>query len=68
MDMFLRLLLILLLVFWVVPLFRRSMPGRRRPRADAEVARDQRNRDEHLANLTRQDISDGEFEELPPEK
>jgi hypothetical protein len=66
--MFLRLLLILLLVFWVVPLFRRSVPRRRRPAPDPEVARDPRNRDEHLASLTRQDISDAEFEELPPEK
>jgi hypothetical protein len=68
MDMFLRLLLILLLVFWFVPLLRRAMSGRRRPASDAGVARGQRDRDERLASLTRQDISDADFDELPPEK
>ena len=66
--MFVRLLLVLLLVFWVVPLLRRSMT-RRRPSAPATgAARGQQDREEHLANLTRQDISDADYEELPPEK
>jgi hypothetical protein len=66
--MFFRLLLVLLLVFWVVPLVRRSMTGRRRPPSADGGERLRRERDQHLANLTRQDISDADYEELPPDK
>jgi hypothetical protein len=68
MDMFLRLLLILLLVFWFVPQLRRFISRRRRPVSEEGVDRGRRDHDERLASLTRQDISDADFEELPPEK
>ncbi len=66
--MFLRLFFVLLLVFWVVPLVKRFMTRSRRPLPDASAPRRRPERDDHLANLTRQDISDAEYEDLPPEK
>jgi hypothetical protein len=66
MDMFLRLILILLLVFWVVPLVRRSFS--RRPPGPGAGVEPTRDRDDRLTDLTRQDISDADFEDLPPEE
>jgi hypothetical protein len=66
--MFLRLFLILLLVFWFVPWLTRSMSRRRPPSAGAGAGQPEPDRDDRLANLTRQDISDADYEELPPEK
>ena len=65
--MLLRLLVILLLVFWVVPLIRRALAGRP-PAPPRRADPIPPGRDDHLENLTRQDISDAEFEEFPPDK
>jgi hypothetical protein len=61
-----RLLLILMAVFWFLPRVLRSLgrPPRSRPQPGPDQA--EQPRDEGLANLTRQDISDAEFEEIPP--
>lgn len=65
--MFLRLLFILVLVFWVVPLVMRALGrGRTVPREGAGKVG--RKPEDHLERLSRQDISDADFEELPPDK
>jgi hypothetical protein len=64
--MLLRLLFVLLLVFWIVPLFRRSTA--RRPPGPGPQAGRREDGDDRIADLTRQDISDADFEDLPPEE
>ncbi len=82
MHMFWRLLLLLFTVFWFVPRVLRGLTGKRGgmpPRSGSKEHGPERsgrrsggqhesgqNGSGHLANLTRQDISDAEFEEIPP--
>ena len=66
--MLLRLIVVLLLVFWVLPVLARALARRGTSRSRRPAAPPPAPPDERLAGLTRQDITDAEFEELPPEK
>jgi len=64
----LRFLILILAGLWLLPrLLRllRSGSDQRRPQVRPA---DSPTRDERLRDLTRQDISDADFEEIPPEK
>jgi hypothetical protein len=63
-----RFFLVLLLAFWAI---RRLLRAARRPSRRTGSRRASRDRGQDsapLADLTRQDISDADYEEIPPEE
>lgn len=72
----LRYLILLLAGLWIVPRLLRLLSGTRRGARQSQDrvggsgtgSRRSGKRDERLRNLTQQDISDAEFEEIPPEE
>jgi hypothetical protein len=64
----LRTLLLLLAGLWVLPRLLRLLGGGRRRPDQAPPPAGAREREDRLQNLTQQDISDAEFEEIPPEE